>query len=134
MDRTSAFRCRIPARRLAAFHDRLILRDPRAGTRRPSIVPEGGDGVEICGPFDVRRHVVVTRPRGIRFADSTGDPNLIHRDGEVVPGAYMAAQAVSTLEVLFPRLRLESLRVSFVGVCWYGRSARMTLRCVPCLL
>lgn len=133
MDRTSAFRCRIPARRLAAFHDRLILRDPRAATRNRSLLTDG-DGVEVVGPFDVRRHVVVTRPRGIHFADATGDPNPIHRDGEVVPGAFMAAQAVSTLEVLLPRLRLESLRVSFVGVCWYGRAARMTLRCAPITL
>lgn len=132
VDRTSAFRCRIPARRLEAFHDRLILRDPRAATRRRSILADpNGDGVELCGPFDVRRHVVVTRPRGVRFADATGDPNPIHREGEVVPGAYMAAQAVSTLEVLLPRLRLESLRISFVGVCWYGRATRMTLRCAP---
>ncbi len=133
MDPSSAFRARITARRLAAFHDRLILRDPRAATRRRSILPTD-DGVEVRGPFDVRRHVVITRERGLAFADATGDPNPIHRDGEVVPGAFLAAQAVSTLEVLFPRLRLESLRVSFLGVCWYGRSARLTLRCTPTAL
>lgn len=139
MDRSSAFRAHIPARRLAAFHDRLVLRDPRAATRRPSIVPiaptrdaDGADGgLELRGPFDIRRHVVVTRERGVGFADATGDPNPIHREGEVVPGAFLAAQAVSTLEVLLPRVRLESLRVSFLGVCWYGRSARLTLRCAP---
>lgn len=130
MDLSSAFRAHIPARRLAAFHDRLVLRDPRAATRMRSIAPTG-DGVQISGPFDVRRHVVVTRQRGVGFADATGDPNPIHRDGEVVPGAFLAAQAVSTLEVLLPRLRLESLRVSFLGVCWYGRATRLTLRCTP---
>lgn len=124
------FRAPLPARRLAAFHDRLVLRDPRGRTRRPSIVPTG-DGVEVRGPFEIRRHVVVTRARGVHFADATGDPNPIHRDGEVVPGAYLAAQAVSTLEVLLPRLRLESLRVSFLGVSWYGRAARLSLRCTP---
>ncbi|MCO5167078.1 MAG: hypothetical protein M9894_12040 [Planctomycetes bacterium] len=126
----SAFRARIPARRLAAFHDRLVLRDPRGRTRRRSIVPLA-DGVEVRGPFEVRRHIVVTRARGVHFADATGDPNPIHREGEVVPGAFLAAQAVSTLEVLLPRVRLESLRVSFVGVSWYGRAARLTLRCSP---
>lgn len=133
MDLRSAFRVHIPARRMAAFHDRLVLRDPRAATRRRSVVATD-DGLEVRGPFDVRRHVVVTRQRGVAFADATGDPNPIHRDGEVVPGAFLAAQAVSTLEVLLPRLRLESLRISFLGVCWYGRSARLTLRCTPVAL
>jgi hypothetical protein len=130
VDRTPTFDAPIPARRLAAFHDRLILRDPRAVTTKRSLV-QLDDGVAIRGPFDIRRQIVVTRERGVRFADATGDPNPIHREGEVVPGAFLAAQAVSTLETLLPRLRLESLRVSFVGVCWYGRPARLTLRCTP---
>jgi len=120
----------IASRRLAAFSDRVVLRDPRACSRRPSLVAAPG-GLEARGPFQVRLQSVVDRDRGVRFADATGDPNPIHREGEVVPGAYLAARMVSALEILFPRLGLERLRVSFTGVCWYDRALRLTLRCRP---
>jgi acyl dehydratase len=124
----------IPARRLAAFQDRLILRDTRSRARHPSLVPSADGSLTIAGPFDLRRHIVPTRARGVRFAEATGDPNPIHREGEVVPGAFLAAQMLSALEVLLPALRIESLRVSFTGICWYGRGVRLTMRCTPVLI
>lgn len=128
--RVAPFLVRLPATRLAAFGDRTILRDPRARTRRPSLLPDG-DAWVLGGPFEVRRHLVVPRARGVRFAEATGDPNPIHREGDVVPGAFLAAQTVGTLEALFPTLRLESLRVSFTGIAWYDRSLRLAIRCAP---
>jgi hypothetical protein len=69
----------------------------------------------------------------VRFAEATGDPNPIHREGEVVPGAFLAAQMLSSLEVLLPALRIESLRISFTGICWYGRAVRVSMRCAPAM-
>lgn len=120
----------IPSQRLCAFSDRIVLRDPRARSRRPSLL-RGPDGLHVRGPFFIRRHVAVTRERGVEFVEATRDPNPIHREGEVVPGAFLAAQFVSAAEILFPRLKLDKLRVSFNGVSWYGRSLRLSLRCLP---
>jgi hypothetical protein len=120
----------IPASRLGAFGDRTILRDPRARTRTPSL-RMGLDEWELVGPFEIRRHLIIPRERGVRFAESTGDPNPIHREGDVVPGAFLAAQTVGTLEALFPTLCLESLRVTFTGIAWYERSVRLAVRCTP---
>lgn len=130
MNASTSALVRLPAARLAAFHDRTILRDLRAKSRRPSLIVDR-DGWRLAGPFEIRRHIVVDRERGVRFADATGDPNPIHREGEVVPGAFVAAEMVAALEILFPALSLESLRVSFTGVCWYGRAVRIVVRCVP---
>lgn len=121
----------IPTRRIAAFQERLILRDPRARTRHPGLVAKDDGALSIAGPFDLRRVVIPTRPRGVRFAEATGDPNPIHREGEVVPGAFLAAQLLSSFEVLLPALRIESLRISFTGICWYARPVRLTMRCTP---
>lgn len=120
----------IPAARLGAFGDRTILRDPRARTRTPSL-RMGLDEWALAGPFEIRRHLIIPRDRGVRFAEATGDPNPIHREGDVVPGAFLAAQTVGTLEALFPTLCLESLRVTFTGIAWYDRSVRLAVRCTP---
>lgn len=115
----------ISPRRLAAFSDRLLLRDPRGCSRTPGLLPTR-DGLLVQGPFQVRQDLLPTRERAVRFADATGDPNPIHREGEVVPGALLAAQLVSQCELLLPRVRLTSLRVSFGAVSWYGRRLRFT--------
>lgn len=117
-------------RRVAAFSDRLHLRDPRGRSRDPGLVPVA-EGLLVRGPFQVRQDLVPTRERAVRFADATGDPNPLHREGEVVPGALLAAQLVSQLELLLPRVRLTSLRASFSAVSWYGRRLRFSSRVVP---
>ena len=117
-------------RRLAAFADRLIVRDPRGRSRAPALVP-GPDGLQVRGPFTLRQDLVVTRARGVGFADATGDPNHLHRTGEVVPGALIASLLVSQLELLLPAARPTSLRVTFEGVSWYGRRLRLASRVVP---
>lgn len=124
---TAAF---MTGERLSAFRDRIVLRDPRACSRNPGLVPMDG-GLAIQGPFFIRRHLVVDRERCLPFVEATQDPNPIHREGEVVPGAFLAAQMVSAAEILLPRLHLDKLRVSFTGVCWYGRSIRFSLRAEP---
>jgi hypothetical protein len=124
---TSAF---IDARRLAAFRDRIVLRDLRGRSARPSLVPVAG-GLAVQGPFQIRQRIRVDRARGVAFADATGDMNPIHREADVVPGAFVAAAVVSAGEILFPRLRLEKLRASFTDVSWYDRSLRLVTRCTP---
>lgn len=120
----------LPTAGMAAFRDRVVIRDPRAGSRDPALRPIAG-GLEVRGAFTIRRRIPVDRARGVRFVVATGDANPIHREGEVVPGAFIAAQVVSSLELLLPRLRPGSLRVSFQEVSWYGRPLRMVLRCTP---
>lgn len=117
--------------RLAAFEDRTSLRDPRARTHHPSLVLAESATLEVRGPFQIRRTALPTKPRGRTFVAATGDPNPIHTDGFVVPGAWTASQMVAPLEVLFPRLQLTALRVSFTGIAWYDQPIRLTLRVIP---
>ena len=116
--------------RMAAFRDRIVVRDTRGRSARPALVPTA-QGLEVRGPFQIRQRIAVDRPRGVAFAEATGDPNPIHRDGDVVPGAFVSAAVVSAGEILFPNLRLERLRASFSDVSWYGRSLRLVTRCTP---
>jgi hypothetical protein len=124
----------IPLERLGAFEDRTSLRDPRARTSQPSLVltrtAEGGC-LEVEGPFQLRRTVQPTKTRGKAFAAATGDPNPIHTDGFVVPGAWTASQMIAPLEVLLPRFALTSLRVSFTGVAWYEQAVRLIIKVSP---
>jgi acyl dehydratase len=117
--------------RLAAFDDKSSLRDPRGRAAAPSLLPARGDTLEVRGPFQVRRTIHPAKERGVGFARATGDANPIHTDGEVLPGAFTAAQFVAPLEILIPRLALESLRVSFTAVAWYGRTLRTTMLVTP---
>ncbi len=117
--------------RLAAFEDRTSLRDPKARTTKPSLVLGEKGTLEVRGPFQVRRTAMATKERGKAFVVATGDANPIHSDGFVVPGAWTASQIVAPLEVLFPRLQVTALRVSFTGIAWYGSPVRITLRISP---
>jgi hypothetical protein len=117
--------------RLAAFEDRTSLRDPRARTNSPSLVLGQKGTLEVRGPFQVRRTAHATKARGKLFVVATGDANPIHTDGFVVPGAWTASQIVAPLEVLFPRLQVTALRVSFTGIAWYESPVRVTLRVTP---
>jgi hypothetical protein len=124
-------RLSVPLERLSAFDDRTSLRDPKARTSSPSLALGENASLEIRGPFQVRRTVQPTKERGKLFVEATGDHNPIHTDGSVVPGAWTASQMVAPLEVLFPRLRLTALRVSFTGIAWYERPVRITLKLTP---
>lgn len=117
--------------RLAAFEDRTSLRDPKARTNNPSLVLGENGTLEVRGPFQVRRTAQATKARGKMFVVATGDANPIHTDGFVVPGAWTASQIVAPLEVLFPRLQVTALRVSFTGIAWYDQPVRVTLRVSP---
>jgi hypothetical protein len=121
----------LPLERLGAFEDRTSLRDPRARSRNPSLVLSNDSTLQVQGPFQVRRTLLPTKPRGKTFVEATGDANPIHTDGFVVPGAWTASQMVAPLEVLFPRLQVTALRVSFTGIAWYDQPVRITLRVVP---
>lgn len=120
----------VSPRRLAAFADRLVVRDPRGRSRHPSLVRERGL-LRVRGPFSLRHELSIDRARGVAFADATGDPNRLHREGEVVPGAMIAAALVSQLELLLPGVRPTSLRVTFEAVSWYRRGIRLVSRVQP---
>ncbi|MDC3379077.1 hypothetical protein OAX78_02205 [Planctomycetota bacterium] len=87
--------------------------------------------LRVDGPFKVRSRLEIDRSRGIRFTEATGDPNPIHREGDVIPGALIAAEFVSAAEILFPHLQLTSLRTTFTAVSWYDRPVRLLLDCKP---
>ena len=107
-----------------------MLRDPYGRNRRPAL-RSTADGLHVQGPFQIRRRLVPTRARGVQFVDATGDSNPIHRTGEVVPGAFVASQFASAVEILLPGLHLDLLRATFTGVCWYGRALRLSLKATP---
>jgi hypothetical protein len=121
----------IPLERLAAFEDRTALRDPRARTPKPSLVLAGDGRLEVQGPFQLRRTIQATKPRGREFVVATGDANPIHTDGFVVPGAWTASQMIAPLEVLLPRFAVSSLRVSFTGIAWYDQPVRLIIKVEP---
>lgn len=129
---TSSPTLMVDLERLTAFEDRTSLRDPRARTNAPSLVLGASKStLEVRGPFQIRRTVHATKPRGKEFVVATGDANPIHTDGFVVPGAWTASQMLAPLEVLFPRLQVTALRVSFTGIAWYDQPVRVTLRVTP---
>ena len=122
---------------LAAFHpgDRIFLRDPRGRSLSPSILLSlRADGLSLSARsrFLIHYSYTVTRDDGVRFVEVTGDPNEIHRKGDIVAGALTASKMILPLEVLFPKLRLTAARVKFVSFSRYHRrtSSRFLCHCV----
>lgn len=111
--------------RLEAFlpPDRLSLRDARARSASPSLIARNG-GTYAVGDFSINYAYLVTREMGVRFVDVTGDENEIHRTSDIVAGALTASKALLPLEVLFPTLRINSVKVKFTNFCRYDRRCR----------
>lgn len=116
--------------RLRAFRDLSCLRDPRGRSGSPSLESRRGELV-VRGPFQLRRTLLPLKERGVTFVRATGDANPIHVDGDVLAGAFTAAQMVAPVEVLFPRVAFDALQVSFTGLAWYGRPLRVVTRVTP---
>lgn len=127
---------RIEQRHLACFSpgDRVFLRDPRGRSRRPSLSVDRSlpyPAVWATGPFQLRYDYTVRREQGVRFVEVTGDPNRIHREGDVVAGALTASKVIVPLEVLCPALHVRSVQLKFVGLCRYDARVRSAFFCRP---
>ncbi|MHC4392058.1 MAG: hypothetical protein ACYS22_12180 [Planctomycetota bacterium] len=119
---------------LRLFSDRLTLRDPSGRSARPNLgLGRAGDEVGIFarGPFNLHQRYTVTKEQGTVFCEVTGDPNPIHTEGEVVPGAYSAAKLLLALEVVFPFLSLKRAIMKFTAIGTYGRSVFTQVRYEP---
>lgn len=117
-------------RGLGACADRLTVRDPRGRSARPSVVRADG-GLRLEGPVTLRLEYAVDKDAAIRFVDATGDDNRIHREENIVPGAYTACKVVSLLEVLAPDLALQDVKSKFTAPTFYGGRAVAIIRIAP---
>ncbi|GIW71383.1 MAG: hypothetical protein KatS3mg102_0925 [Planctomycetota bacterium] len=99
------------------------LRDPRGRTRRPALVRavwQGRPALLVRGRFLWLERFGVERAAAVRFCEVTGDTNPIHREGDVLPGAYTAAKLLLALEVLLADAEIESFSIKFTAVGRYG--------------
>jgi len=110
------------ASRLGVLGDRICLRDPRGRTRRPSLAPVPGTGdFEVWGDFTILQSFSISPSEGKAFVESSGDPNPIHVEDSVVPGAMTAARFLLVPEILIKGLAVRGLRVKFRAFSWYNR-------------
>lgn len=113
---------RLSALRAGMTLDRICLRDPRGRSLRPSLepVPRTRD-FRIHGPFTILQEFRISPEEGRAFVDSSGDPNPIHTEDTVIPGAMTGARFLLLPEILVPGLAVRSLRVKFRAFSHYGR-------------
>jgi len=115
---------RIRAGKLAAFGDRIRLRDTAARSATPRLRRQGrSDVVAASGAFLIHHEYRTTRDEGRLFVDVTNDPNSIHREGNVVAGAMTMARVLLPMEVLMPGLAVQMLNVKFTSAMFYGDRA-----------
>ncbi len=113
----------IPRAALNAFRDTLCLRDPRALSARPALLPittSRGEHLLIKRDFQIRYEYLITPEQGDLFQEVTRDSNDIHRTMNVVSGAMTAAKMVLPVEILLPFVRIESARFRFRAPAFYG--------------
>ena len=108
---------------LGAFDGRLCLRDPRALSPRPALIPTDIAGRReflILRDFQIRYEYVISRQEGDLFQEITKDPNAIHKTRNVVSGAMTAAKMLLPIEVLLPFVRINSAKFRFRAPSFYG--------------
>ncbi|MDR4508484.1 MAG: hypothetical protein MRJ65_09675 [Candidatus Brocadiaceae bacterium] len=115
----------IPLRRLDGFFsDKIFFRDAKARTPRPSLFTEGNNNNErrllVHGKFLLKHEYRILKKHGECFVDITNDKNLIHRKGNIVPGAMTVSKIVLPLEILFPELEISSVNIKFTDSAYYG--------------
>jgi hypothetical protein len=110
--------------RMAWSGDGLWLRDARGRSGRPALVPErplaGIDRLlRARGSFSLVQRFQVKPEEGAVFVRATRDENPIHTEGEVVPGAMVAARALLLPEMLLSGSRVERARLRFRAPAYY---------------
>jgi hypothetical protein len=115
---------------LGAFGDRLCLRDPRAFSPRPALVPTvitGRSHLLIQRDFMIRYEYVVSRQQGETFQEMTKDPNAIHKTMNVVSGAMTVAKMLLPIEILLPFVCISSAKFRFRAPSFYGERTISTI-------
>ena len=120
------------ASKLAALNDAIVLRDPAGRSARPRLRASRSSGLVVAtGPFLIHHRYRVTREEGKRFVEVTGDPNPIHREGNIVAGAMTMSKVLAPLEVLMPAVDVLSLNIKFTSVCFYDDPLLSVFRLAP---
>lgn len=116
----------IPLQRIDGFlTDKICFRDAKAQTPRPSLVLENDSNSNerrllVRDKFLIKHEYKIPKRNGERFVDITNDNNLIHREGNIVPGAMTVSKIILPLEILFPELEISSLNIKFTASAFYG--------------
>ncbi len=112
-------------RRLEGFlTDKICFRDAKARAPHPGLVLQNDSSNErrlfVWDKFLMKHEYRVSKENGERFVDVTNDNNLIHRKGNIVPGAMTVSKIILPLEVLITELEISSVNIKFTGSAYYG--------------
>ncbi|MEW6358403.1 MAG: hypothetical protein AB1696_18865 [Planctomycetota bacterium] len=121
----------ICAEKLVAFSDYLVLRDSKAQSQKPGLMPlvtPRGQRLRVRDDFTLCCEYVISPDQGTRFLDVTKDPNDIHAKAQITPGAMTVAKMLVPLEILAPRLKINSFRTKFTAAAFYGERTVNTMR------
>ncbi|MCF6158168.1 MAG: hypothetical protein E3K32_06295 [wastewater metagenome] len=122
-ERTPLFQ--IPLKRTEGFlTDKICFRDAKAQTPHPGLMlentPYHGDQLLVWDKFLIKHEYRIPKQYGERFVDITNDSNLIHRRGNIVPGAMTISKIILPLEILIPELEISSLNIKFTASAFYN--------------
>ncbi|MEK7749890.1 MAG: hypothetical protein AAB277_02835, partial [Planctomycetota bacterium] len=82
----------IPMRRVEGFlTDKICFRDAKARTPHPGLILENDFHnecrLQVWDKFLIKHEYRISKQNGEQFVDVTNDNNIIHRKGNIVPGA-----------------------------------------------
>lgn len=115
----------IPLKRIDGFlTDKICFRDAKARTHRPGLVLEVDVHNErrmlVLDKFLIKHEYRISKQNGECFVDVTNDSNLIHRKGNIVPGAMTVSKIILPLEIIFSELEISSVNIKFTGSAYYS--------------
>ncbi|MCF6147436.1 MAG: hypothetical protein E3K37_02135 [Candidatus Kuenenia sp.] len=124
MSRTSIPLFKIPLKRIEGFlSDKIIFRDAKAKTPRPNLELKRDNTNEpqivVWGKFLIKHEYYIPKKDGELFVDVTNDKNLIHRKGNIVPGAMTVSKIILPLEILFADMEISSVNIKFTSSAFY---------------
>ena len=117
--------------KLIAFSDYVVLRDAKAQSRKPGLMPlptARGERLRVRDDFTLCSEYAVSPDYGARFLDITKDPNEIHAREHIVPGAMNVAKMLLPVEILAPGLKINALRAKFTAAAFYGERTVNAMR------
>src|SRR3990172_8727926 len=114
----------IPMRRVEGFlADKICFRDAKARTPHPGLILENNSHnecrLQIWDKFLIKHEYKISKQNGQQFVDVTNDNNIIHRKGNIVPGAMTVSKIILPLEILFSELEISSVNIKFTGSAFY---------------
>ncbi|OOP55282.1 MAG: hypothetical protein AYP45_15555 [Candidatus Brocadia carolinensis] len=125
MDREESPIFTIPLRRIEGFlADKICFRDAKARTPHPSLAfgidPHNECLLFVWNKFLIKHEYKISKQHGESFVDVTNDSNLIHRKGNIVPGAMTVSKIILPLEIIFSELEISSVNIKFTGSAYYN--------------